>query len=47
MANLKTQGLERVFNPSLTSVLFSGREETYQDILISIMAENNNAVVTL
>ena len=44
MANpVKTQGLERVFNRALTSVLFSGREEVHViDIFISIMAENNN-----
>ena len=40
---VKTQGLERVFNRALTSVLFSGREEVHViDIFISIMAENNS-----
>ena len=39
----KTQGLERVFNRALTSVLFSGRDFVQIiDIFISIMAENNN-----
>ena len=40
---VKTQGLERVFNRALTSVLFSGRDQVQViDIFISIMAENNS-----
>ena len=40
---VKTQGLERVFNRSLTSVLFSGRDEVQLiDIFVSIMSENNS-----
>ena len=40
---VKTQALERVFNRSLTSVLFSGREiVNLLDIFISIMTENNS-----
>jgi len=42
-SGVKTQALERVFNRSLTSVLFSGREiVTLLDIFISIMTENNS-----
>ncbi len=40
---VKTQGLERVFNRALTSVLFSGRDQVQViDIFISLMAENNS-----
>tara|TARA_B100000989_G_scaffold141357_1_gene105168 strand:- start:6964 stop:9237 length:2274 start_codon:yes stop_codon:yes gene_type:complete len=40
---VKTQGLERVFNRALTSVLFSGRDQVQViDLFISIMAENNS-----
>ncbi len=42
-APVKTQGLERVFNRALTSVLFTGRDQVQIiDIFISIMAENNS-----
>ena len=42
-SHIKTQGLERVFNRALTSVLFSGRETVQViDIFVSIMAENNS-----
>jgi len=40
---VKTQSLERVFNRSLTSVLFSGREQVQiVDIFVSILSENNS-----
>jgi len=40
---VKTQSLERVFNRSLTSVLFSGRDQVQiVDIFVSLMQENNS-----
>ena len=40
---VKTQGLERVFNRSLTSVLFSGRDQVQiVDIFVSLMQENSS-----
>jgi len=40
---VKTQSLERVFNRSLTSVLFSGRDQVQiVDIFVSLMQENSS-----
>ena len=40
---VKTQSLERVFNRSLTSVLFAGRDRVeIIDIFVSILSENNS-----
>ena len=40
---VKTQSLERVFNRSLTSVLFSGRDQVeIVDIFVSLMQENTS-----
>src|SRR6056300_1007405 len=40
---VKTQSLERVFNRSLTSVLFSGRDQVLiVDIFLSLMQENSS-----